>query len=49
MLQRIEHLDRDLLAQRDMCPDVDRAHAANREQSLDAVLCIEHRARVQLP
>ena len=46
---RVQDLDRDALAQRDVGADVDRAHATDREQTLDAVLVVEHRARRQGP
>ena len=41
---RVQDLDRDALAQLDVGADVHRAHPADREQALDAILVVEHRA-----
>ena len=44
---RIEHLDRDLLIESDVGRDVDRAHAALSEQTLDAQLASHHGPRLE--
>jgi hypothetical protein len=46
---RVQDLDRDPLAELGVGPEIDRAHPAGREQALDPILVVEHRAARQGP